>query len=382
MRSTETGFNISFLCGPPGTGKSFYLVRWIVWHLLPETKCRIITNLPLNVDAIVEAVAKRTGRPADEYRKRLELLPAARLSTWSTPAGSKNDPGPWDLFDAQAAAEDGESNVAGCRFILDECHLYCDKEDRKSQKVWKAWLGEARHQGWAGIVFASQHPSKVGDAITKHAELHFSLTKMDRDRVAGLGIPWSDVYQVKAAIVGEYSVPIRCVERHVSDNKSIVGHTESFLLDARVFPFYRSASLPGGGAVEGSIEVEKQEWQKRNLFTFARDVDSAGRSHIVGPLLWWFLRRNWWRLAWRGVGACLIFYAFTWGRPGLVQAFTNRVTTLSKASRLESMKKEALPSSPRGLRSLMRWKSGSKWKRLGAMRRKRGRFKSLRLRPT
>jgi hypothetical protein len=196
MKTTHQSFSISFVCGPPGSGKSYLLTRDVI-DRLQTSAGKVITNLPLAVDKVAALVAGKLGIESQEVAERIVLLEREQLVAWQDGRG-----GPWELREA----------ADGNDFILDECHLFCSKRRKNNIAEWERWLGEVRHEGWRRIVFVTQDESKVGPPITAHAELRFELTNSERLRDPFLKIPLSYWYELIASFTREYSSAVVLTE--------------------------------------------------------------------------------------------------------------------------------------------------------------------------
>jgi hypothetical protein len=281
MKTTHQSFSISFVCGPPGSGKSYLLTRDVVDRLV-AFEGRIITNLPLCAERVAEHVAaKRSCEPADVLA-RIVILDRETLVAWQDGRG-----GPWDV----ASQADGND------FILDECHLFCSKRRRNNTQEWERWLGEARHEGWRRIVFVTQDESKVGQPITAHAELRFELTNSERLRDPFLKIPLSYWYELIASFTREYLASVVLTEYRRVKGRLRPQHSDRFRIDPFWFPFYRSYEAAGGGAGtgDGASRIVR-EFERRPALLPRRMED-----RLKLPVWAWVMKVHWWRFAVAGM---------------------------------------------------------------------------------
>lgn len=288
MKTTHQSFSISFVCGPPGSGKSYLLTRDVIDRLQNSTG-KVVTNLPLVVDKVAPFVAGKLGVEPAEVAERIILLEREKLVAWQDGRG-----GPWELKEL----------ADGNDFILDECHLFCSKRRRNNIAEWERWLGEVRHEGWRRIVFVTQDESKVGQPITAHAELRFELTNSERLRDPFLKIPLSYWYELIASFTREYSSSVVLTEYRRVKGRLREQHAERFRIDPAWFEFYRSYEATGGGAGtgEGGSKIVR-EFERRPVL-LPRRIE----GRLTLPVWMWVARVHWWRF----VVAGSILSSMTW----------------------------------------------------------------------
>jgi hypothetical protein len=275
MKTTHQSFSISFVCGPPGSGKSYLLTRDVI-DRLQTSAGKVITNLPLAVDKVAALVAGKLGVESQEVAERIVLLDREQLVAWQDGRG-----GPWEL----------REQADGSDFILDECHLFCSKRRKNNAAEWERWLGEVRHEGWRRVVFVTQDESKVGQPITAHAELRFELTNSERLRDPFLKIPLSYWYELIASFTREYSSAVVLTEYRRVKGRLREQHAERFRIDPVWFEFYRSYEATGGGAGtgEGGSRVVREFERRPALLPRRQD------GRLTLPVWLWIGRVHWWR---------------------------------------------------------------------------------------
>lgn len=129
---------VFLIVGPPGSGKSYHRVRWIVDSFLPNRSGALYSNLPLDADTIAEEFEGTETK----VEGRLCSIPREVLAEWARFEG-----GPWDYF---ADREDGTNPLDKAHVIFDECHVYLPKGAKSPaawRKRWEDWLGTIRHRG-------------------------------------------------------------------------------------------------------------------------------------------------------------------------------------------------------------------------------------------
>jgi hypothetical protein len=319
MKTTHQGFSISFVCGTPGSGKSYCLTHDVIERLSTGFSGKVITNLPLEVDKIAEHVAKKLGVEPLEVTSRIILLDRDTLRIWQDGHG-----GPWEFAERQLA--DGND------FMLDECHLFCRRTGQNVKarnERWQKWLGEVRHEGWRRCVFVTQDESKVGTPITQHAELRYELTNSERRRDPILRIPLHYWYELIASVTREYRPSIAVVEYRRVKGKLREQHVERVALDPFWFQFYRSYEAAGGGTGKGQGgSAVVREFMRRPV-SLPRRLEGK----LVAPTWLWFLRVHWWRfcLACAAAGSLLWLSVFG-GMNVLLRTWMSRMGQIASAN--------------------------------------------------
>jgi hypothetical protein len=304
--ASRIGFSVSFVHGKGGVGKSYALVRELVYQFLPETERTLFTNLPLNVDAVCEFAAKEHGVSPEVYRERIKHIPEEMCSRWV-----RGDGGPWEV--------EKEWSVVHSELWLDECHKFCPKTDGKRHKAYEAWLGEARHDGFRRILFVTQDEHKVGAVIKDHADLAYELLDGARKRLPFVGFPMSQVYELLGAFTRRVIKRVYVEEYRHGRGRFWRGWGESFVMDPRLFPLYSSYNVghstdsAGGGAER----ADKPMWQR------------LSRRGVC----WWFFKQNPLGMAKLALLVCFFAACFTgkiadWSVMAIKQ-FSAHVSSLS-----------------------------------------------------
>ena len=139
---------IQYTTGTPGTGKSFLRCPvFLINEFLPDSEGVHWSNFPIGlvnedhlhppayegetfIERIAAHVAGKTGRPAESYEKRMQLIPEEELKKWET-----GESGPWEFF--------RDKDLSGAHIAIDECHNFIGrKHDKKHREKWQAWLGD------------------------------------------------------------------------------------------------------------------------------------------------------------------------------------------------------------------------------------------------
>ncbi|TWT86783.1 Zonular occludens toxin (Zot) [Pseudobythopirellula maris] len=338
LKDTHQSFSISFVCGPPGSGKSYITAQDILARLVGSGGPKIITNLPLEVDVIADECERRTGRPAEEFRNRIILLAPYDLGAWED-----QSTGPWSLV---------EKNLAdGNDFILDECHRFCRRDTSKTHVRWTKWLGECRHEGWRRLVFVTQDESKVGKPISVHSELRYELTNAERRRDPILRIPMLYWYELIASFTREYRAKVAITEYRRVKGKLAEQHVETIPLEPDGFKLYRSYEAAGGGTGKGAAgsKVERQFEQRPALLPTKLD------GVTTWPVWSWFLWSHWHKLALAGALTATVGWVTLGGGMNiLLKTWISRLSAVAGANRNSDATETVKPPEPGELPSVVR----------------------------
>lgn len=204
---------IDLLEGIPGSGKSYEAV---VYHVLPALKKgrKVITNLPLNIDAFVkldaryadlidirkaprpvlgmwDAEAANRGEncfklgqflmPEDEEADlgvgpdRFETFEFEGRPAMHPPAGIKLFGHVWDFYDDWR----GPDNI-GPLYVIDECHVSFPRENLRKKRFTPddviQWFKLHRHYG-ADVVLMTQRMRALEEDIAGLAQFHIRVHK-------------------------------------------------------------------------------------------------------------------------------------------------------------------------------------------------------------
>lgn len=232
---------INFLLGLPGGGKSY---EANVFHVLEALKRgrKVITNLPVNVEAYVAIVPE--ARDLLEVRRR----PLPIRGTWdparedsaylldpegrviAPPQGARVFGGLWDYFDTWRHPETGQ----GALFVIDECHLALPKM-KTSQEV-EEWYSLHRHFN-CDVLLITQSYGKISQSIRDLVQVVYRVRKNIE-----LGTPKNYTRKVQLGLRGEVV------------NTSIREYKPEY------FCLYRSHTQ-GGAAAEANASDVRPLWK-------------------------------------------------------------------------------------------------------------------------
>jgi len=320
---------VIFTTGAPGTGKTYSRCARFLWdYWLPNEKGVHWSNFPVVIEKFL------TKYPDAE--KRIKIIPKDVLDSWAA-----GESGPWDYFH--------DKDISGAHIAIDEIHNYMRKTGKgvvALTRKWELWLGEIRHRGCT-VEFLSQDPQKVNKCVEQHAAVRILLVNSDDRRDPLFGILLGDIYQLKAAFVGEYETTIWQSEERRINGKWVRADMSRFTLEPRYFVLYDSFNTPQSGGVKAN--GKQYEFQKR------------GRVGCVR----WFLWRNWWRLLTRfALVAVVLWFLIGGGIPATILYFNKwvkgRVAQKEPVNKIKpAVPVDQVPRPPAGAESHRQKKSPS-----------------------
>lgn len=281
---------VIFTTGAPGTGKTYSrCARFLYDYWLKEEKGVHYSNFPVFVEKFESKYP--------DAAERIKTIPKEVLDSWAT-----GDSGPWDYFH--------ELDIKGAHIAIDEAHNFIKKNGKgvtENARKWEAWLGEIRHRGCT-VEFLSQDPHKLNKVVEQHSGVRILLVNSEDRRIPFFGILLGDLYQLRAAFTGIYETVIWQSEERRINGKWKPSDMSRFSLEPNYFCLYDSHNTPQSGGTKG--DGKQAEWEKR------------GRLGCV----FWFLRRNWWRLGKVAViVSVVLWFLLLGGIPYTIQAFNGWV---------------------------------------------------------
>lgn len=283
--------------GVPGCGKTYVrAARFLVDDFLINTDGLHISNFPLNVDEIAEAVvAKRNrfsvfGRKNDQVtlqqvRNRIRIIPDDVLQLWRAEKS-----GPWEYFQG--------ADLKYAHIAIDEIHNFVSPSSSEAYvEKWDQFLGEVRHRGctFEGL---TQDIAQVDQVFVGRAAVRMELIPAEDFRDPYFKIKMSDWYELKACFSGHYHKTVFQVEKRKQGYYWKTNHTSRFLITPEYFKYYRSyeaslAEKAQGEGGDGESRALQYEYQRRSKIS----------------LVYWFLSRNFFSLSWR-IGLVIFLFWF------------------------------------------------------------------------
>ena len=271
---------INGLEGIPGSGKSYEAVAF---HVLPALKAgrKVITNLPLNIDALaaidpsyrdlVEVRTRPTPQLGDWNAANIAEQEAFRLWTDKEPVPQPENVFTfgtvWDYYSDWRGSKD-----QGPLYVIDECHVALPKLGTPESVV--QWFKLHRHYN-ADVLLMTQSFRDINQPI---AQLIATLIKCR-----------------KADILGKKASYIRKV--HAGYRGAVI-QTDERKYESQYFGLYRSNTQSSGSAESGVTDVNpmivkfnrfKWAWMALSLFCLVwafwpdGERDVWGRKVVPSP---------------------------------------------------------------------------------------------------
>lgn len=314
--------------GVAGTGKTYRRAAVEIFKFLLSGGGNHWSNFPLYPDRIARECSTRTGKPFEQYLRRIKVISKAELDTWEKSYDRPQShlcrgpftyfkPIPWELWQdgdlskirhgwagkdfpdtvVKFVNDDGQAmagiDLVGAHIAIDECHNFCKASGstpKHQREMWGQWLGEIRHIG-ATVEFLTQSPHKLADEIVKEAEIRIDLLNVESERDPFFKILMADWYELKAAfITGEYEAQVQLLERRCIEGRWVKHYSEYFRRDPFYFQFYNSYNKPQAGGVNAPSKV--YEFQKRSKVSLVK----------------WFVKRNLWPVGSRVAVTCFVIW--------------------------------------------------------------------------
>lgn len=281
------------------TGKTYYMTRFIVTHLIPETKKTIYTNLPLKLDNIAEYCKKKYNIAPEITLSRIKHIDRETETRWKnsekipfdqlTPDQQANlKPDGGLTKGSEPFVYDGiwlyfwDKELDGSIIILDEIHNFCGTHHCKAiQARWRQFIAELGHRK-SMIRGITQNYGGLGEGVKLQVASQYLIENTSLRKIPYFGIPFYDVQMMLKAFFGvPFYQPILLLQERVdplNPRKKLRDGLDSCVMSKEIFGLYDSFNKP----IEGSQEVSAESAKKMFMDT----CDSYRKQHgkILGAI--------------------------------------------------------------------------------------------------
>lgn len=299
--------------GLMGAGKS--LIRGVIFlvkDFLPNESGLYITNLPLDVDACAEYVARRGPRRlyaknVEKYRKRIHIIPEEEMTAWRRDEG---DPVKYLMG----------LNLKRSYVMIDEAHQFFGKgSNRKWIDPFVAFIAKLRHHK-SQIEFITQSEKLLHPSVRELIQRRYSIVPSDNRTLPYIKIKYADFFELWGGLgklLGPYGwgheSPVAQHEYTKLDKGWNYEGTVIRYRNPSMFKLYDSHGEAQKKELwekeaENEVEAEKVERAEDPIFEFQR------RS--FPGLLLWFCRKNFFQLGKAVFFCCLIVWLVPMGGGG------------------------------------------------------------------
>lgn len=143
-----------FYCGPPGSGKSYHVVKEVIIPSLKEGR-KILTNLPVRLDVM------ETKIPELKFVEKMNFLEMIDEDK---------------IRNIHEIVADPKGVYAGCLIVIDEAHNYWPTDEPIKNKDFKKWYTEQRHY-FQDVVLLTQDFDNVHKFMRSITEKRFEYSK-------------------------------------------------------------------------------------------------------------------------------------------------------------------------------------------------------------
>lgn len=292
---------LNIITGKPGSGKSYYSVRLIVYKLKEfrdfearegkPIESKIYTNIKLDYDAIndylgVPGISERYLVYLDERFFQDDL---GRLVIW------------WEKF------------APNTFVFLDEVQYYINIHGQKTvdeyMKKFDLWISTHRHDGQE-LFFITQHTDNIARSTLAMAEIMRRVDNIKNKVVPILGIPLSDFGTVKKAFGFDHQYAIVDFGKYIGKSWR-VEFSERVLLEPSIFACYKSLADTATG-------------------------DNVDMKLSPPAALLWFIKKHWFHLTLKAAFA----YFFIRAIIAVVLALPSALSAAVMPDKKEPIKKE------------------------------------------
>jgi len=214
--------SVKYYCGPPGSGKSYHVVKEVIIPALKEGR-KILTNLPVKLDVMASLIPELKHV---ESMNLITMIPDDQIR---------------DIHKIVA-----DKAYTGFLIVIDEAHNYWPSGDAIRNKDFKKWFTEHRHF-FQDFVVVTQAYENVHKFIASLMDARFQYSKND-------DLGFSNSYNEDYYSGRSKKNPVRTMHNY----------------DKFYFQFYHShsANLSGQGHTEQRVG-KKVNILKKHLVTMA-----------------------------------------------------------------------------------------------------------------
>ena len=309
--------------GQPGSGKSYSRVLWLVTDFLINNTGLYITNLPLKVDEISDYVSNKLGCSPDAVRSRLIIIPKPELDKWYALQHEKkanldlmrecNSFPPQEYFD--------KFDLTNAHICIDEFHLYFSKNHPPIlRELWSIWFAEIRKLGCT-FEAVTQDMSLIPREFVGKVGRRIDLIPVATTRDPFFGILMGDWYELRSGLLGLCEQKISETEYRKGTSftgsvKWVESSSKKFVISPDYYRFYNSYQR-NDNEKTGKVISPSERFGKRVIF--------------------WFIRRNFFRLLSRFVIVLVFFWlCFGGGMTMLINKFISTTESISRSNGLKN----------------------------------------------
>jgi len=316
--------------GQPGSGKSYSRVHWLVTDFLINNIGLYITNLPLKVDDIADYVSGKLGCDSEDVKKRIVVIPKVELDKWYALQHEKKvDLDAMRECNAFPPSEYFEQfDLTNAHICIDEFHLYFSKNHPPIlRELWSIWFAEIRKLGCT-FEAVTQDMSLIPREFIGKVGRRIDLIPVSTTRDPFFGILMGDWYELRAGLLGVCEQKISQTEYRKGTSftgsvKWVESSTKKFVISPDFYRFYNS-------------------YQRNDNEKIGKVITPAERYGKL--IVFWFLRRNFFRLFTRFLLVLLFFWlCFGGGMTFLINKFISTTQYIAKSN---GMKKNPVSTEP------------------------------------
>lgn len=281
--------------GESGSGKSLVrCAQFLADEFLVQETGLHFSNFPVNFDGLAAA----SGKPVEEVRRRVRIIPAGVMKRWADGLES-----PAVYFES-VKEEEGDNSLVGAHVAIDEAHRYLGRHHKPAHlATWSDWIGHLRHNGMT-VEFLTQYDTKLHHFARHEAGEMLTIRAPSRERDSVWGCYLYDELQLLSKIWRK-KIGVSVVTPGVSKGTKGVfeptGEARIIWWNKRHFACYDSYNLverEGQGDGAGAEKRRPKEEFERYSWPY---------------FLLWFFGRNCQPVTLRLGGAALLMWVFAFG---------------------------------------------------------------------